>query len=105
MYDTWNYHFDSIDSNRLRIGARIENAYSDKASLYYGAAWEYEFGGDARATYKGYDTLSPSLKGGSGLVEVGWKVRPCKDSPQSTDLSLTGWAGKKEGIWLNAMFN
>ena len=100
-----NYHFDSIDSNRVRIGARVENAYSDRASLYYGAAWEYEFGGDARATYKGYDAPSPSLKGGSGLAEVGWKVKPYKDSPFSADLSLTGWAGKKEGFSLGAMLN
>ena len=100
-----NYHFDSIDSNRLRIGARVENAYSDRASLYYGAAWEYEFGGDARATYKGYDAPSPSLKGGSGLAEVGWKVKPYKDSPFSADLSLTGWAGKKEGFSLGAMLD
>ena len=100
-----NYHFDSIDSNRLRIGARVENAYSDRASLYYGAAWEYEFGGDARVTYKGYNAPSPSLKGGSGLAEVGWKVRPYKDSPFSADLSLTGWAGKKEGFSLGVMLD
>ena len=100
-----NYHFDSIDSNRVRIGARVENAYSDRASLYYDAAWEYEFGGDARATYKGYDAPSPSLKGGSGLAEVGWKVRPYKDSPFSADLYLTGWAGKKEGFSLGAMLD
>ena len=98
-----DYHFDSIDSNRVRIGARVENAYSDRASLYYGAAWEYEFGGEARATYKGLAAPSPSLKGGSGLAEIGWKVKPYKDSPFAADLSLTGWEGKKEGFSLNAM--
>ena len=99
------YNFSSINSRRIRCGTRIENAYTSNASLYYGIAWEYEFGGEALASYKGYDTPSPSLKGGSALIELGWKVKPKQDSPFSADMSFTGWTGKKEGFSLGVMLD
>lgn len=96
------YHFDSIDSNRARLGARCENKYSATSTTYYGAAWEYEFSGSARATYKGLVTPSPSLKGGSGMVEIGWRSKPSAESPMNFNLALNGWMGKKQGWNVNA---
>lgn len=41
------FEFDSINSDRLRVGARITGNKENKFSTYYGLAYEYEFNGDA----------------------------------------------------------
>ena len=96
------YHFDAVNSHRLRLGGRYTHAMNAISSVYAGAAYQYEFGGDARASYKGYDTATPSLKGGSGMLELGWLVKPSKTSPVTVDLGLTGWAGKQQGLSVQA---
>ena len=91
------YKFDSVTSHRLRLGARLTHKLNEKSSLYGGLAYQYEFDGDARATYNGTSTPSPSVKGGSGMLELGWQVKP-GSSPMTLDLGLTGWAGKQRGL-------
>lgn len=44
------FEFDSINSDRLRIGARITSNKENTFSTYYGLAYEYEFNGDADMT-------------------------------------------------------
>ena len=44
------FEFDSINSDRLRVGARITSNKENKFSTYYGLAYEYEFNGDADMT-------------------------------------------------------
>ena len=41
------FEFDSINSDRLRIGARVTTNKENKFSTYYGLAYEYEFNGSA----------------------------------------------------------
>jgi outer membrane autotransporter protein len=100
-----DYDFGSIDSHRVRLGARYTQQLHPGSSLYAGLAYQYEFGGDAHATYKGFDTPSPSLKGGSAMLELGWQVKPDQKSPLTLNLSATGWAGKQEGLSFNAGAN
>ena len=95
------YDFDSIASNRVRIGTRYTRQYGSEHELYAGAAYEYEFSGNASASYDGYVIPNSSLKGGSGMFELGYKIyTPTANAkrPVSIDLSLIGWFGKKEGI-------
>ena len=91
------YHFDSVNSSRLRLGFRYNHPLNDKSKLYAGLAWQYEFDGQARATYNGLSTPSPSLKGSSGMAELGWQVKP-GNAPLTLDLGITGWAGKQQGV-------
>ena len=65
--------------------------------FYAGLAWEYEFEGEARAAYQGMATPSPSLKGSSVLLELGYRFAP-KDSRVSYDVNISGWQGKREGF-------
>ena len=95
------YHFDAVNSHRLHLGGRYTHAVNDQSSIYAGAAWQYEFGGDARASYKGFSTPAPSLKGSSGMLELGWQVKPSK-SPVTIDLGLTGWVGRQQGVTFQA---
>ena len=92
------YDFDAVNSHRLRIGTRYTHGGTALSQIYAGLAWEYEFDGDARATYQGDSTPSPSLKGGSALLELGYRFAPKADSRVSYDLSLSGWQGKRQGV-------
>lgn len=88
--------FDAVDSHRLRIGTRLTHHVNDKNNFYGGLAYQYEFGGDVRATYNGAATPSPSVKGGSGMLELGWQI---KSSEKCTlDFNVTGWTGKQRGV-------
>ena len=92
------YNFDSVDSNRLRVGVRWNHATSPYSTVYLGAAWQYEFDGDAIAHYAGLDTLSPSLGGSSGRFELGWKTIPGPKSDMTINLWAAGWVGQIEGF-------
>lgn len=91
------YDFGSVTSSRVRLGVRYTKKLMPRSEFYAGLAWEYEFGGDAAATYEGYETPSPSLKGGSGMLELGCRFTP-KEGSVSYGLSLTGWQGVRSGI-------
>ena len=91
------YDFGSVTSSRVRLGVRYTKKLMPRSEFYAGLAWEYEFGGDATATYEGYETPSPSLKGGSGMLELGYRFTP-KESSVSYGVNLTGWQGKRKGI-------
>ena len=92
------YDFDAVNSHRLRIGTRYTHGATALSRLYAGLAWEYEFDGDAHATSQGDSAPSPSLKGGSALLELGYRFAPKADSRVSYDLNLSGWQGKRQGI-------
>ena len=91
------YEFDAVNSHRVRLGTRWTHGDTAHTQLYAGLAWEYELDGAAHASYQGDSTPSPSLKGGSALLELGYRFAP-KSSRVSYDLHLNGWQGKREGI-------
>ena len=91
------FDFDAVNSHRLRLGTRYTHGMTALSQFYAGLAWEYEFDGDARATSQGDSAPSPSLKGGSALLELGYRFAP-QGSRLSYDLNLTGWQGKRQGI-------
>lgn len=98
------YDFDQMTSNRIRIGVNLTHKDSDKSEVYAGVAWEYELSGAAQATYQGYNTLSPSMRGGSCMLIGGYRFAP-KDSRFSYNVSMTGWQGKREGYAWGAQMN
>ena len=104
-----HYDFDSVNSTRLRIGTRYTKHTAGSGSLYAGLAFEYEFNGDAdgtRVTATRRDaTGSPTLKGASGMLELGWLMKPTDRSPMTLDLGLTGWAGRRRGLGAHVSMN
>ena len=100
------YSFSAVDSHVLRTGARWMHPQKG-GSLIVGASVQYEFGGDASATYHraggmSYTSPSPSLKGVSASVELGWKTQMSANS--TADLSVEGWTGKQRGVNFRAGF-
>ena len=98
------YAFDAVDSTRARIGARVSKAYNNRGTGYAGLAYEYEFDGAAKATVLGFSTPSPSIKGSSGLLELGYILQPKGANDPAIDINLQGWGGKKQGFTGNVNF-
>lgn len=90
--------FKDVDSNRLRLGSRFSYRVNDYISPYAGAAYEREFDGKARATTNGYDMKAPSMRGDTGVGELGLVFTPCASLPLSFDLGVQGYVGKREGV-------
>ncbi|MBR6511662.1 MAG: autotransporter outer membrane beta-barrel domain-containing protein [Phascolarctobacterium sp.] len=91
-----DFHFDSVDSERLRLGFRINEVQNDKLDMYYGAAWEYEFNGDANNTVVGYDLATPSLEGSTVIGELGAHYKA--NEKWSFDLNARAYAGQRDGF-------
>lgn len=85
--------FADTNSERIRVGARFSNNVNKAVSLYCGVAYEYELGGIV--TMSGENSPELSLKGGTGIGEIGVKysVATC-----SIDLSVQGYTGSREGF-------
>jgi outer membrane autotransporter protein len=90
--------FQDADSLRSRLGGRFAYAVNEHVAPYIGAYWEHEFDGRARATANGQRLASPSLRGDTGMGELGLTLKPSKTVPLSIDLGVQGYVGKREGV-------
>lgn len=92
------FAFESVNSDRLRVGARYLDRKNDRFTGYYGLAYEYEFSGDTGGTANHHAMYTPSLQGSTVIGEIGFRGTPGENSPWSFEVSLRGYAGKQEGI-------
>ena len=92
------YHFSAVDSSRLRLGYKMTSRVSQISRIYMGMAWQYESNGESVATYKERHTPSSGMSGSSGMLELGWQVKPLKNNPWMLDINTTGWVGKQQGV-------
>jgi hypothetical protein len=99
-------NFKAITSFRWRNGVRYTQKINEYSKFHAGLAYDYEFGGKARATTYGvYNIDAPSIKGGSGVAEIGLSVKQSPDSKFSLDFKLEGYTGKREGMGGGVQFN
>ena len=91
------YDFADVDSHRLRLGLRYSRKDRSTGECYAGLAWEYELGGEASASVGGDAAPSPSLKGSSYMLELGYRFLP-QNSRVSYDFHINGWQGKRKGL-------
>ena len=88
--------FDSVESERLRLGFRLNEVQTNKLSMYYGAAWEYEFNGDAHDKIASFDLSTPSLEGSTVIGEIGMHYKASEK--WSLDLNARAYTGQREGF-------
>ena len=88
--------FDSVESERLRLGFRLNEVQTNKLSMYYGAAWEYEFNGDAHDKIASFDLETPSLEGSTVIGEIGMHYKASEK--WSLDLNARAYTGQREGF-------
>lgn len=89
--------FDSLTSDRLRLGARYTADQTKQWSLYYGLGWEYEFSGDSHMRAAQWDAPEQSLGGSTGIAEIGTVWKP-DNSPWQADINIKGYIGEREGF-------
>lgn len=92
------FEFDSITSDRIRVGAKLTTNKENKFSTYYGLAYEYEFNGNANMRAQNINTPEQSLQGSTYMAEIGLNYKPNNISPWSFDLSMRGYAGQRDGF-------
>ena len=99
------YHFDDIDSHRTKVGARLNFTENKQYTPYIGVAWEHEFSGSARGSVYGYSLKDNSLKGDTGVAEIGVSFSPEAESAWRIDANVQGYAGQREGVAGNLVVN
>ncbi len=92
------YGLGSIESQRIRLGARYSRQANSHLGIYYGAAWEYEFDGDANGSVAGYALDTASLGGSTFLGEVGLTYKPQADSRWDFEVGVKGYGGERDGM-------
>lgn len=99
------YHFDDIDSHRTKLGARLNFTRDKLFTPYVGLAWEHEFSGTAKGTVYGLDLEALSMKGDSGVGEIGIQYKPETTSGWTVDAAVKGYVGQREGVAGRVMVN
>jgi outer membrane autotransporter protein len=101
--DEYQLHFDDVDSQRIRAGVRVAIQANEWVKPYFGAAFEQEFDGEAKATVNGYATDVPELKGSTGIGEIGLSV--FTGTPANLDFGVQGYIGQRKGVSGHVMLN
>lgn len=99
-----NIRFRAMDSHRLQGGARFHYTATEAIRPYAGAAYEWECSGASRATAYGQDIAAPTLRGGTGMAELGVVFQPVRGKSMFIDLGVKGYVGKREGVAGNIQF-
>ena len=94
------YNISSANSGRFRIGYRLTTRTSKISRVYTGLAYQYEHASGITAKYlaKDLSTASAGNSGSSGMLELGWQIKPLKNNPWMVDINATGWIGHQRGV-------
>lgn len=96
--------FRSVDSQRIQAGARVHYEATSRVRPFVGASYEWECGGTARATTHGDGITAPSLRGGTGVGELGVLFQTVTGKAMSIEAGMNGYVGKREGFGGNVRF-
>ncbi|MBO4401809.1 MAG: hypothetical protein J5809_08190 [Selenomonadaceae bacterium] len=89
--------FNSVHSNRMRLGYRMTTRVSKISTIYTGLAFQYESNSGSTASGDVWSNSTAGAKGSSGMIELGWQIKPRKDTPWVVDAYATGWIGHQQG--------
>lgn len=91
------YSLDKVYSDRIRVGGRYTDNLNEAVKMYYGAAYEYEFSGEAEGAVKGYAMEKSDLGGSSFVGELGLLMNN-PGSVWTVDMALQAYGGQREGF-------
>ena len=94
-----NVAFDSVNSHALKVGFKDSIKFDETNALYFGAAYKYEFDGEANANlavpnFATASIASPKLKGSTGIGEIGYTY---ENGDIKFDIGAKGYLGKERG--------
>ncbi|WP_295881341.1 autotransporter outer membrane beta-barrel domain-containing protein [uncultured Bartonella sp.] len=91
--------FDSANSVRTHLGARVDHKVTQEAKLYAGAAWEQELDGEIEGKLDSYRVDKPDFSGASAVFEVGGKYEQNQGMQGwVANAGVKGVAGKRDEI-------
>ena len=98
--------FSSTDSGRLRTGYRLTSRLNRISQLYTGLAFQYDTHSNSISKVEKVeanrladgDNITFGKDGSSGMLEIGWLMKPLKDNPWTLDIHATGWVGMQQGV-------
>lgn len=93
---------DSNVAHGIRTGFRWTKNLNEFKRFYAGLAYEHIFNGDAESSVDHVDLAVPTLKGNTGILELGYTLSPSAKSPYTFDFAIKGYTGSREGISGNA---
>lgn len=99
-----DYSFSTVNSGRMRIGARLTRELKERESVYSSISFIHEFTGETTGEYMGMSTPRTGVKGSAGLIELGWQVKPAKNSATMIDTSISCWVGDRKGFMFATKF-
>lgn len=89
------FAFQSMNSSLTRLGVRFNHTLRDNLVGYVGAGTRVQ---RPRAKVYGLDTLTPGLRGNTGVIEAGLELKPAGTSRFSADVGLQGYFGERSGV-------
>ncbi|GHT98706.1 hypothetical protein AGMMS49960_02320 [Betaproteobacteria bacterium] len=90
--------FKDVASQRTRLGTKWDYALTPTTTAWFGAAWEHEYDGKAKASIYGYALDPPELKGNTASLAFGFALTPTATRPVSLDFGIQGYSGQREGV-------
>jgi hypothetical protein len=85
--------FGASTSQRGRVGARLSWTMDETIQPYVGGYYDREFDGKSKGTAYGLPIDSPSVKGDTGIAEIGVSIKPTKDRPLLLEAGVQGYTG------------
>lgn len=92
------FDFGAINSYRWQLGTKWLHKTNAQTTVRTGLAYQYEFDGEANATAYGMNIDAPSMKGSTGIVEVGLTQESKDGKGAKLDFGLQGFFGKMRGV-------
>lgn len=100
------YKFEAVKSHRAKAGLKFNQTIRNFNFIYAGLGTQYEFSNESRASFRSgplsEEAPRPSLKGVSGIGEVGYRFRPTEEL--SFEIGGKYYIGKMQGLSGNAGF-
>ena len=97
-----HYEFDSVNDGSFIAGIRFINQPNRVNKFYSGFAYQYDHSTGSSATYKDQSTKEVDSNGSSGMLELGWEIKPHAAVPWVVDLGAVGWVGQQKGLTFHA---
>lgn len=91
-------NFGSVHNSLERIGYRLTTRTSRISQVYTGLAFQHESGSGSTASGNGWSSSSSGISGSSGMLEIGWLIRPQRSVPWAVNIYSTGWLGHQRGL-------
>lgn len=98
------YDFDSVLSNRIKVGAKGEYKVNEMIRPFVSVAYDYEISGDVDATIDSLEIDAPSLNGGTFIAGLGANMQMSKTISLEANANLlsgtrSGVNGKLQAKW------